>query len=101
MKTITQTTITGQVQEVNASRLNREDPSKNDYLIEFVIKAIQEGQAVWLNATTSPWKSWNLKEGDQVTVTGQLTSSVWENPFDGEELITLEMDATDVSILAA
>ena len=93
MKTITQTTITGQVQEVK-------QPNQ-DYLIEFVIKAIQEGEAVWLNATTSPWKSWNLKEGDQVTVTGQLTSSVWENPFDGEELITLEMDATDVSVLAA
>ena len=93
MKTVKQATIIGQVQEIK-------QPNQ-DYLIEFVIKTIQEGEAVWLNATTSPWKSWNLKEGDQVTVTGQLTSSVWENPFDGEELITLEMDATDVSILAA
>ena len=93
MKTVKQATIIGQVQEIK-------QPNQ-DYLIEFVIKAIQEGQAVWLNATTSPWKSWNLKEGDQVTVTGQLTSEVWEDPFSGEELITLEMDATDVSILAA
>ncbi len=93
MKTITQTTVTGQVQEVK-------QPNQ-DYLIEFVIKAIQEGEAVWLNATTSPWKSWNLKEGDQVTVTGQLTSEVWENPFSEEELITLQMDAREVKILAA
>ena len=93
MKTVKQATIIGQVQEIK-------QPNQ-DYLIEFVIKTIQEGEAVWLNATTSPWKSWNLKEGDQVTVTGQLTEEVWEDPFNGEELITLEMDATDVSILAA
>ena len=96
MKTVTQTTITGQVREVKP-------PSKDDYLINFVAKVIREGEVAWFNVTTSPWRNWNLnlKEGDQVAITGQLTKEVWEDPFNGEELITLEMDATDVSILAA
>ena len=64
---------------------------------------IREGEAAWFNVTTSPWRNWNLslKEGDQIKATGALTKEVWEDPFSGEELITLEMDATDVSVLAA
>ena len=93
MKTVTQTTITGLVQDVK-------QPTKNCYLVQFVIKTIQEGEAVWLNATTSPWKAWNLKAGNEVTVTGQLSSSVWEDPFFGD-VVALEMDAREVKILAA
>ncbi|MGB0383182.1 MAG: hypothetical protein ACPGWR_00030 [Ardenticatenaceae bacterium] len=94
MKTVTQTTITGLVQDVK-------QPTENNYLIKFVIKTIQEGEAVWLNATTTPWKGWNLKTGNEVTVTGQLSSSVWKDPFLGEEITALEMDAHEVKILAA
>lgn len=96
MKTVKQATIIGQVQEVK-------QPSQDGYLIDFVIKVIREGEAAWFNITASPWKNWNLnlKEGDQIKATGQMIKKVWEDPFSGEELITLEMDATDVSILAA
>ncbi|MGB0384733.1 MAG: hypothetical protein ACPGWR_07910 [Ardenticatenaceae bacterium] len=93
MKTVTQTTITGLVQDVK-------QPTENNYLIQFVIKTIQEGEAVWLNATTSPWKGFHLKAGNEVTVTGQLTTQIWENPFFGD-VVALEMDAREVKILAA
>ena len=97
MKQITQATIVGQVQTVQSA-------VKDDYLINFVTKVIQEGKPTWFNVKASPWRNWqltSLKEGDEVQVTGQLTKEVWEDPFDKEELIALYMVATDVSILAA
>ena len=97
MKQITQATIVGQVQTVQST-------AKDDYLINFVTKVIQEGEVAWFNVKASPWRNWlltTLKEGDEVQVTGQLTKEVWEDPFDKEELIALYMVATDVSILAA
>ncbi len=99
MKPITQATIIGQVQSI-------EPTAKDDYLINFVTKVIQEGEPreAWFNVRASPWKNWQLttlKEGDEVEITGQLTKEVWQNPFDKEEVIALYVVATDVSILAA
>ena len=99
MKQITQATIVGQVQTVQSA-------VKDDYLINFVTKVIQEGEPreAWFNVKASPWRNWqltSLKEGDEVQVTGQLTKQVWQDPFDKEEVIALYMVATDVSILAA
>ena len=75
MKQITQATIVGQVQTVQSA-------VKDDYLINFVTKVIQEGEPreAWFNVRASPWKNWlltSLKEGDEVQVTGQLTKEVW------------------------
>ena len=97
MNSTTQATIQGQVQTVQSA-------AKDDYLINFVTKVIQEGVPAWFNVRASPWKNWqltSLKEGDEVEVTGQLTREVWQDPFDKEEVIALYMVATDVSILAA
>ena len=97
MNSTTQATIVGQVQSI-------EPAAKNDYLINFVTKVIQEGEPAWFNVRASPWRNWqltSLKEGDEVEITGQLTKEVWQNPFDKEEVIALYMVATDVSILAA
>ena len=99
MNSTTQASIVGQVQSI-------EPTAKNDYLINFVTKVIQEGEPreAWFNVRASPWKNWqltSLKEGDEVEVTGQLTREVWQDPFNKEEVIALYMVATDVSILAA
>lgn len=93
MKTITQETITGQV-------LSIQSPNE-DYLVEFVIKTIREGETTWFNVTANPWEAWSLKAGDEVSLTGQLTSSVWQDPFEHEEVVTLEMNATSLRKLAA
>ena len=97
MNSTTQATIVGQVQSI-------EPAAKDDYLINFVTRVIQEGEPAWFNVRASPWKNWqltSLKEGDEVEITGQLTKEVWQNPFDKEEVIALYVVATDVSILAA
>ena len=97
MNSTTQATIIGQVQSI-------EPTAKDDYLINFVTRVIQEGEPAWFNVRASPWRNWqltSLKEGDEVEITGQLTKEVWQNPFDKEEVIALYVVATDVSILAA
>ena len=97
MNSTTQATIVGQVQSI-------EPAAKDDYLINFVTRVIQEGEPAWFNVRASPWRNWqltSLKEGDEVEITGQLTKEVWQNPFDKEEVIALYVVATDVSILAA
>ncbi len=97
MKNTTQATIVGQVQSVKPA-------AKDDYLINFVTRVIQESETAWFNVSASPWRNWvltSLKEGDEVEVTGQLTKEVWQDPSSKEELIALYMVATDVSILAA
>ena len=95
MKTITnKETIVGEVQSVR----------NDDYLIEFVIKTIREGESANVNISASPWRSWQftyLKEGDEVQVTGQLNIEIWEDPFENEEWETLTLEATDISVLAA
>ena len=93
MKTITQETITGQVQSIQSPN--------QDYLVEFVIKTIREGETTWFNVTANPWEAWSLKAGDEVSLTGQLTSSTWQDPFEQEEVVTLEMNATSLKKLAA
>lgn len=93
MKTITQETIIGQVQSVQSQN--------QDYLVEFVIKTIREGETTWFNVTANPWEAWSLKAGDEVSLTGQLTSSTWKDPFEQEEVVTLEMNATSLEKLAA
>ena len=97
MNSTTQASIVGQVQSI-------EPAAKDDYLINFVTRVIQEGEPAWFNVRASPWRNWqltSLKEGDEVEITGQLTKEVWQNPFDKEEVIALYMVATDVCILAA
>ena len=97
MKTITeQATVIGQVQTIQSA--------DNNYLIEFVIKTIREGESASINVSTSPFLNWNLtnlREGNQVQLTGQLTQEVWQDPFEGSKWEILNLDATDVSILAA
>ena len=97
MNSTIQASIVGQVQSI-------EPAAKDDYLINFVTRVIQEGEPAWFNVRASPWRNWqltSLKEGDEVEITGQLTKEVWQNPFDKEEVIALYVVATDVSILAA
>ncbi len=90
MKTITQETIVGQVQSVQSQN--------QDYLVEFVIKTIREGETTWFNVTANPWEAWSLKSGDEVALTGELTKSVWQDPFEHEEVVTLEMKATSLRL---
>lgn len=92
MKTVTQETIIGKVQSVQSNDQN--------YLVEFVIKTIREGEATWLNATATAWSAWSLQEGDEVALTGQLTSETWVDPFEHEDVVTLEMNATSLRRLA-
>lgn len=93
MKTVTQETIVGQVQSVQSDN--------QDYFVEFVIKTIREGEATWLNATATGWEAWSLKAGDKVSLTGRLTSETWQDPFEHEEVVTLEMNANSLKKLAA
>ena len=93
MKTITQETIVGQVQSVQSQN--------QDYLVEFVIKTIREGETTWFNVTANPWEAWVLCAGDEVSLTGQLTSSIWKDPFEQEEVVTLEMNASSLRKLVA
>ncbi len=92
MKTVTQETITGQVQSVQAAN--------QDYLVQFVIKTVREGETAWFNVTTTGWEAWSVKEGDEVALTGELTSETWIDPFEKEEVVTLEMNATSLKKLA-
>ena len=93
MKTITQETIIGKVHSVQ--------PQSQDYLVEFVIKTIREGEATWLNATATAYSAWSLETGDKVSLTGLLTSETWVDPFEQEEVVTLEMNATSLKRLVA
>lgn len=100
MKTITQETITGQVQSVQSQNQDGHACPPH-YLVEFVIKTIREGETTWFNVTANPWEAWMLCAGDEVSLTGQLTSSTWQDPFEQEEVVTLEMNATSLKKLAA
>lgn len=97
MKTTTQqATVIGQVQAIESAN--------NDYIIEFVIKTIREGENASINVSSSPWRNWqltSLKKGDEVQITGQLHAEVWQDPFENEEWEILKLEATDVSMLAA
>ncbi len=90
---ITQETIQGQVQSVKQAE-------KDDYLVNLVIKTIREGEAAWFNATVTGWEAWMLCAGDEVSLTGQLKSETWQDPFAEEEVVTLEMNATSLKKLA-
>ena len=94
MKTITQTTIQGQVQSV-------EPAAKDDYLVKFVIRTIREGETAWFNATATGWEAWSLRAGDKVSLTGQLKSETWQDPFSHSFIEALEMSATSLKKLAA
>ncbi len=94
MKTITQTTIQGQVQSV-------EPAAKDDYLVKFVVRTIREGETAWFNATATGWEAWSLRTGDYVSLTGQLTSETWQDPFEHSLIEALEMNATSLERLTA
>ncbi len=94
MKTITQTTIQGQVESVKPA-------TENDYLVEFVIKTIREGETTWLNVTATGWEAWSLRTGDLLSLTGKLTSETWQDPFEHSEIEALEMSATSLERLTA
>lgn len=97
MKTVTENAkVVGQVQTVQSA--------DNDYLINFVIKTIREGQSASINVSTNPFRNWNLtnlKKGNQVQLTGKLTEEIWTDPFENSDWEILHLEATDVSILAA
>ena len=87
MNTVTQETITGEVKEIS---------TKGDYIVKFALKTMRESGEAWVNITSSDWQAWRLREGDEVTLTGELTSTVWENPFLNEKMETLEMETSRI-----
>ncbi len=91
MKTIRNITVQGQVQSI-------ETANNNDYIVQFVIKTIREGDVAWFNVTAAAWSAWNVKTGDEVALTGELTSTVWKDPFKNEEFETFEMKATSLKL---
>ncbi len=94
MRTVKQATIQGQVESVKQA-------AKDDYLVKFVIRTIREGEVTWFNATATGWEAWSLKTGDKVSLTGQLKSETWQDPFSHSFIEALEMSATSLKKLAA
>ena len=91
MKTITQETVQGKVESIS---------TKGDYIVKFVLKSIREGETAWINVSSNDWQAWSLREGDEVNLRGQMTSTVWGDPFLNEEIETIEIAASEIRFAA-
>ena len=78
------------------------DAKNGNLTTVFTLAASQNGETNWFNVTTSVWKNWlreELRVGDQVKVTGQLTEMVWKDPFDNSEYIIASLAASNIQRL--